>query len=92
MTLGTPSDEDRIERLEEIAQTLEDGGIALATAADLREEANDHLRALGEDSDGGDGDIIGVDTDAKAEAPTTGPESRRSAGQVNRSENSADDE
>lgn len=87
-----PGIEDRIERLEEIAQTLEDGEIAFATAADLREKADDHHRAWGEDLDVGDGDIIEVDTDAKAEVPASGPESRRSLGQVNRSEKSAGDE
>jgi len=32
-----------IDRLEEIAETLEDGEVDLTTAKELREEADDHL-------------------------------------------------
>ncbi|WP_290819497.1 exodeoxyribonuclease VII small subunit [Halovivax sp.] len=51
----------RIERLEEIAETLEDGEIGLETAKELREEADEHLEALGEALDAGEGDIIELD-------------------------------
>lgn len=54
---------DRIERLEEIAEILEEGEIGLETAKDLREEADDHLVALREELDVGDGDIIEIDGD-----------------------------
>lgn len=51
----------RIERLEEIAETLEDGEVGLETAKELREEADDHLETLREALDVGDGDIIEID-------------------------------
>lgn len=53
--------EGRIERLEEIAETLEEGEIGLGTAKELREEADEHLEALREELDVGDGEIIEVD-------------------------------
>lgn len=52
---------DRIDRLEEIAETLEDGEIGLGKAKELREEADDHLVALRDQLDVGDGDIIEID-------------------------------
>ena len=52
---------ERIERLEEIAEMLEDGEVDLSTAKDLREEADTHLEALREALDVGDGDIIEID-------------------------------
>ena len=52
---------ERIERLEEIAETLEDGEVDLATAKELREEADTHLEELREALDVGDGDIIEID-------------------------------
>jgi exonuclease VII small subunit len=62
------SDEDvdigaRIERLEEIAETLEDGDVGLQQAKELREEADEHLEALREALDVGDGDIIEIEKD-----------------------------
>lgn len=54
---------DRIERLEEIAETLEEGEIDLEAAKDLREEADEHLEALREELDVGDGDIIELSPD-----------------------------
>jgi exonuclease VII small subunit len=62
------SDEDadigvRIERLEEIAETLEDGEIGLERAKELREEADEHLDALRTALDVGDGDIIEIERD-----------------------------
>lgn len=54
---------DRIERLEDIAETLEDGDIGLERAKELREEADEHLVALREQLDVGDGDIIEIDGD-----------------------------
>ncbi|MFT4883936.1 MAG: exonuclease VII small subunit [Natronomonas sp.] len=62
------SDEDvdigaRIERLEEIADTLEDGDVGLQQAKELREEADEHLEALREALDVGDGDIIEIEKD-----------------------------
>lgn len=54
---------EKIERLETIAETLEDGTIDLARAKELREEADELLRDLREQLDVGDGAIIEVDTD-----------------------------
>ena len=60
----------RIDRLEEIAETLEDGKINLTTAKELREEADDHLERLHTALDVGDGDIMEIDgEDAKLERP-----------------------
>jgi len=55
---------DRINRLEEIAETLEGGEIGLETAKGLREEADEHLYALREQLDVGDGDIIEIDDES----------------------------
>jgi exonuclease VII small subunit len=52
---------ERIERLEEIAETLEDGEVDLSTAKELREEADTHLEDLRDALDVGDGDIIEID-------------------------------
>lgn len=54
---------ERIERLEAVAGTLEEGEVDLETAKELREEADDHLAALREELDVGDGEIIEVDTE-----------------------------
>ena len=54
----------RIERLEEIAETLEDGEIGLERARDLREEADEHLVVLRNALDVGEGDIIELDVEA----------------------------
>lgn len=53
--------ESRIDRLEEIAETLEDGDVGLETAKELREEADDHLVALREALDVDDGELIEID-------------------------------
>lgn len=53
----------RIERLEAIAETLEDGDIGLERAKELREEADDHLDSLRVALDVGDGDIIEIEKD-----------------------------
>lgn len=50
----------RIDRLEAIAETLEDGEVGLERAKELREEADEHLAALREELDVGDGEIIEV--------------------------------
>lgn len=63
MTGGDLGIGGRIDRLEEIAETLEDGEVGLETAKDLREEADDHLVALREALDVGEGDIIELDGD-----------------------------
>lgn len=52
-----------IERLEEIAETLEDGEVELETAKELREEADEKLATLRDALDIGDGDIIEIDGD-----------------------------
>jgi exonuclease VII small subunit len=52
---------DRIDRLEEIAETLEAGTVDLARAKELREEADDHLEWLRAELDVGDGDIVELD-------------------------------
>lgn len=53
----------RIDRLESIAEILEDGEVELEGAKELREEADDHLEALRIELDVGDGDIIEIDGD-----------------------------
>lgn len=53
----------RIERLEAIAETLEDGDIGLERAKELREEADEHLESLRVALDVGDGDIIEIEKD-----------------------------
>jgi exodeoxyribonuclease VII small subunit len=50
-----------IDRLEEIAETLEDGDIGLERAKELREEADENLETLRDALDVGDGDIIELD-------------------------------
>lgn len=57
--------DERLERLEAIAETLEAGEVSLATARDLREEADEHLSALREDLDVGNGGIIELDADVE---------------------------
>lgn len=52
-----------IDRLEEIAETLEDGEVGLETAKELREEADEQLATLRDALDVGDGDIIEIDGD-----------------------------
>lgn len=52
---------ERIDRLEDIAETLEDGDIGLEHAKELREEADTHLETLRDQLDVGDGDIIELD-------------------------------
>jgi len=52
---------DTITRLEEIAETLEEGAIDLERARELREEADEHLEALRQELDVGDGEIIEID-------------------------------
>jgi len=52
--------QERIERLETIAETLEAGNVDLATAKELREEADKHLTTLREQLDVGDGEIIDI--------------------------------
>jgi exonuclease VII small subunit len=55
---------ERIERLETIAETLEEGEVGLESAKDLREEADEHLAALREELDVGDGEIIEMEAEA----------------------------
>ncbi len=55
--------EERLGRLETIAETLEDGEIDLVTAKELREEADEHLKILRDQLDVGDGEIIDVTTE-----------------------------
>jgi exonuclease VII small subunit len=54
---------ERIERLEAIAETLEAGEVGLETATELREEADDHLEALRDELDVGDGEIIELEAE-----------------------------
>ena len=51
----------RIDRLEAIAETLENGEVDLTTAKELREKADNHLEKLRNALDVGDGNIIEVD-------------------------------
>lgn len=55
---------ERIDRLEEIAETLEEGEIGLETAKELREEADEHLETLRSELDVGDGEIIEMEAEA----------------------------
>jgi exonuclease VII small subunit len=55
------SDDDiqgRIDRLEEIAEQLEEGAVDLATANDLREEADEHLAWLRAELELEDGSLV----------------------------------
>jgi len=52
--------EARIDRLEEIAERLEEGKIDLATARELREEADEHLAWLREELDVDAGTLVDV--------------------------------
>lgn len=56
--------ENRIDRLEDIAERLEEGDVGLETAKELREEADEHLEALREELDVGDGEIIEMEPEA----------------------------
>lgn len=59
--------EAQIERLRDIAETLEDGDVGLAEAKQLRDEADDHLEDLRETLETDDGRIIEVDPGAQEE-------------------------
>jgi exonuclease VII small subunit len=54
----SPDVQARIERLEAIAETLEDGAVDLPRAKELREEADEHLHHLRDELDVGDGEIV----------------------------------
>jgi len=61
--MGTDENGDigeRLARLEEIAETLEEGEVGLERAQTLREEADEQLTTLRETLDVGDGNIIEV--------------------------------
>jgi len=61
--MGTDENDDigeRLARLEEIAETLEEGEVGLERAQTLREEADEQLKTLRETLDVGDGEIIEV--------------------------------
>ena len=49
---------DRMDRLEEIAETLEAGDVDLSTAKELRTEADDHLSVLRAELDVDDADDL----------------------------------
>ena len=53
----------KIDRLEAIAEMLENGEVDLATAKELRQEADEHLKQLRDQLDVGDGEIIELETD-----------------------------
>jgi exonuclease VII small subunit len=50
--------QERIDRLEEIAEQLEEGDLDLASAKELREEADDHLEWLRAELDVEDGTLV----------------------------------
>jgi len=54
---------ERLARLEEIAETLEEGEVGLERAQTLREEADEQLTTLRETLNVGDGEIIEVSSD-----------------------------
>lgn len=58
---------DTIDRLEEIAETIEAGEVGLERAKQLREEADDQLATLQERLDVGDGNIIEIDDETGGE-------------------------
>ena len=62
MTDTSDDIERRLERLETIAETLEEGSVGLPEAKELREEADEHLQKLREQLDVDDGDIARVDS------------------------------
>jgi exonuclease VII small subunit len=62
MTDTSDDIERRLERLETIAETLEEGSVDLPEAKELREEADEHLQELREQLDVDDGDIARVDS------------------------------
>ena len=62
---------EQLARLEEIAETLEEGEVGLEQAQTLREEADEQLATLREALDVGDGEIIEV---AGEDAETTSGE------------------
>jgi len=55
---------ERLARLEEIAEILEEGEVGLERAQTLREEADEELEMLRETLDVGDGEIIEVSGDS----------------------------
>lgn len=55
--------QSKIDRLETIAEMLENGEVDLATAKELRQEADEHLEELRDQLDVGDGEIIELETD-----------------------------
>jgi exonuclease VII small subunit len=61
MTANSTDIQERISRLEEIAETLEEGDVDLPTAKELREEADDHLQTLRQQLDVGDGEIMEIE-------------------------------
>ena len=63
MSKGEVDIAETIDRLEEIAETLEHGEVDLTTAKELREEADDHLEKLHDALDVGDGDLIEIDAE-----------------------------
>lgn len=63
--------EDRIERLETIAERLEEGEVGLDTAKELREEADNHLEGLRDELDIGKGDIIEINSENGVSEDTT---------------------
>ena len=72
--MGTDENGDigeRLARLEEIAETLEEGEVGLERAQTLREEADEQLKTLRETLNVGDGEIIEVSGE---DAGTTGGE------------------
>jgi len=72
--MGTDENDDigeRLARLEEIAETLEEGEVGLERAQTLREEADEQLKTLRETLNVGDGEIIEVSGE---DAGTTGGE------------------
>lgn len=61
---GPSSDiEQRLDRLESIAETLEEGNVDLPTAKELREEADDLLKELRDELDIGDGELIEIESE-----------------------------
>lgn len=53
--------QERIDRLESIAETLEDGNVDLARAKELRDEADEHLQELRTLLQVNEGDVIEID-------------------------------
>jgi exodeoxyribonuclease VII small subunit len=52
---------EKVDRVETIIETLEDGGVSLERAKELREEGETLLAEFRQDLDVGDGDVLQIE-------------------------------